>query len=88
MNAGWWELGACVGMDPELFHPHDGENAKAEAARAVCAGCPVRNECLDDAVTANVQYGVWGGTTPRERRRLRKARGLTGVAVAHERAAG
>jgi len=63
-------------MDSELFHPHDGENAKAEAARAVCAGCPVRNECLDDAVTANVQYGVWGGTTPRERRRIRRQRAL------------
>ncbi len=42
----------------------------AEAAKAVCAGCPVRDECLDYALASRQRFGVWGGMSEQERRRL------------------
>lgn len=55
--------------DPELFFPH--ESDPADEAKAVCAVCPVRRECLAFALTHQVE-GVWGGTTTAERRSLRR----------------
>ena len=67
--ARWRELAACRGTDLEVFFPGPGESA--EAARRVCAACPVRQACLDYAITNRIAYGVWGGLTERERRALR-----------------
>lgn len=64
--------GACVGVDPELFFPDRGESA--EAAKAVCAGCAVRQRCLEYALDHNERHGIWGGTSERDRRRLRRQR--------------
>jgi WhiB family transcriptional regulator, redox-sensing transcriptional regulator len=66
--ARWRELAACRGDDLVLFFPERGESA--EPARQVCARCPVREPCLDYAVTNRIAYGVWGGLTGRERRVL------------------
>src|SRR4051794_35218265 len=66
----WRQLAACRGMDPELFFPGRGEATKP--IRAVCDGCPVRVECAEDGMTE--KYGVWGGLTERQRRRLRVQR--------------
>lgn len=67
--ARWRELAACRGTDLDVFFPERGESAGA--ARQVCAGCPVRQPCLDYAVTNRITSGVWGGLTERERRALR-----------------
>lgn len=65
----WQSRANCAGADPELFFPERG--ASLAEARAVCAGCTVRTECLDYALAIGEKYGVWGGLSERERRRLR-----------------
>lgn len=71
----WRRLAACKGLDPALFHPEDGDLAGVEAAREICARCPVRPACLEHALAAREPDGIWGGLTARERRReLRRRR--------------
>jgi WhiB family redox-sensing transcriptional regulator len=67
--ARWRELAACRGAGLELFFPERGESA--EPARRVCAACPVRQPCLDYAISNRITHGIWGGLTERERRALR-----------------
>ena len=64
----WRELAACRGTDLEVFFPGRGESAGP--ARQVCAACPVRQPCLDYAITNRIVHGIWGGLTERERRAL------------------
>jgi WhiB family redox-sensing transcriptional regulator len=66
--ARWRELAACRGTDLEVFFPGRGESAGP--ARQVCAVCPVRQPCLDYAITNRIVHGIWGGLTERERRAL------------------
>jgi len=68
----WQTFGACAGGDPELWFPERGESCKE--AKAVCAGCVVRAECLEHALARPEKFGVWGGKSERERRRLRRDR--------------
>jgi WhiB family transcriptional regulator, redox-sensing transcriptional regulator len=72
---GWLDLAACKDVDPELFFPERGEKAKATAAKQVCAGCQVRQQCRDLAVGAansrEEDHGIFAATTPHERTRLR-----------------
>lgn len=68
----WRELAACQGLDPSLFFPDDGDHVGVERAKQICAPCPVAWECLSYAVWANQTNGIWGGTTPGERRRYRR----------------
>jgi WhiB family redox-sensing transcriptional regulator len=72
LDMGWMDRANCLGCDPELFYPERGESISQ--ARAVCAGCVVRVECLDFALAIGEKVGIWGGLSERERRRLRKAR--------------
>ncbi len=66
-----WQVGArCLQVDPEIFFPERGGSSKA--ARAVCRDCSVKTECLRYALANREQFGIWGGTSERERRRLRK----------------
>jgi WhiB family transcriptional regulator, redox-sensing transcriptional regulator len=67
--ARWRELAACRGADLGLFFPERGESAGP--AREACAACPVRQPCLDYAITNRIVHGIWGGLTERERRALR-----------------
>ena len=67
--ARWRELAACRGADLAVFFPGRGESA--ESARQVCAACPVRQPCLDYAISNRIVHGIWGGLTERERRALR-----------------
>ena len=70
---GPWVVDAnCQGVNPDLFFPGRGESA--DAAKAVCAGCVVSAECLEYALDAGEKFGVWGGKSERERRRLRRYR--------------
>jgi WhiB family transcriptional regulator, redox-sensing transcriptional regulator len=66
--ARWRELAGCRGTDLEVFFPERGESARP--ARQVCAACPVRQPCLDYAITNRIVHGIWGGLTGRERRAL------------------
>lgn len=63
----WMQDAACRGVDPELFFPPQG--GSVAAPKAVCTECPVRVECFDYG--ASERFGVWGGATERERRRIR-----------------
>jgi WhiB family redox-sensing transcriptional regulator len=65
----WRELAACRGTDLDVFFPDRGESA--EPARQVCAPCPVREQCLDYAISNRITGGIWGGMSERERRALR-----------------
>lgn len=66
----WQSKARCLEVDPEIFFPERGGSSKA--ARAVCTQCEVRIECLRYALANREQFGIWGGTSERERRKLRK----------------
>lgn len=66
----WAAYAACRQADPDLFFPAEGDDAAV--ALRICRGCPVRAECLEWALDSRVRYGVWGGTTERDRRRLQR----------------
>jgi WhiB family transcriptional regulator, redox-sensing transcriptional regulator len=68
----WQTKARCTEVDPEIFFPERGGSSKA--ARAVCSNCDVRMQCLEYALNNKEQFGIWGGTSERERRRLRKER--------------
>jgi WhiB family redox-sensing transcriptional regulator len=74
--------GACRRADPELFFPagHDivGE-MRAEKAKLVCAGCPVKGDCLAYALATRQKYGVWGGTTEEDRRTMTRRNNLADI---------
>ena len=71
----WLDQAACRDQDPERFFPESGEHTKAAEAKAICGSCQVRDHCLDLAVKAagglDHDHGVFGGTLPAERSRLR-----------------
>jgi WhiB family transcriptional regulator, redox-sensing transcriptional regulator len=71
----WLDQAACRDTDPDQFFPEPGEHTKAAEAKAICAGCQVRDQCRDLAVNAangiDADHGVFGGTLPTERSRLR-----------------
>ncbi|WP_116949152.1 WhiB family transcriptional regulator [Jiangella endophytica] len=67
----WTSLAACRSAEPdELFV----QGAAQNRAKAVCLGCPVRTECLADALDNRTEFGIWGGMTERERRALLRRR--------------
>ena len=68
----WAADALCAQTDPELFFPEKG--GATWEARRVCAGCPVRAECLDYALAQGERHGIWGGESERARRRLRRTR--------------
>ncbi len=59
-------------MDANLWFPEPGERANPEAV-AICRGCPVKDDCLDESLYP-LEIGVWGGLGERQRRRLRARR--------------
>jgi len=63
----WATRGACVTMDPDGFFV---QGAEQNLAKTTCVACPVKTECLADALDNRIDFGVWGGMTERERRRL------------------
>jgi len=73
----WRAAGACLSADPDLFFPvASGALAATQIRQAqrICASCQVRGECLDFAMRSGETHGVWGGTTPEERLRVRRQR--------------
>ena len=70
----WQERALCAEVDPELFFPDKGGSTKE--AKSICARCDVRVECLEFALENNERFGIYGGLSERERRRLLKDRGV------------
>jgi WhiB family redox-sensing transcriptional regulator len=69
-----WDIEAgCQSIDPDVFFP-DRPSDLATAAKAICRGCPVRKQCLEFALAARLDHGVWGGLNEVERRSLRRSR--------------
>ena len=72
MELDWMARGLCTNVPPSTFFPSDG--AGVEAARKICATCPVQQLCLEHALAHRIDHGVWGGCSERERRRILKRR--------------
>ena len=67
----WHERALCAQTDPESFFPEKGGSTRE--AKRICSGCEVRAECLEYALANDERFGIWGGLSERERRRLRRA---------------
>ena len=70
----WQDSANCLGVDPDLFFPERG--ASTREAKDVCRGCVVRVDCLEYALANGEKFGIWGGMSERERRRIRRQRAL------------
>jgi WhiB family redox-sensing transcriptional regulator len=69
-EAGWQERALCAQTDPEAFFPEKGGSTRE--AKRICTGCEVRSECLEYALAHDERFGIWGGMSERERRRLKR----------------
>ena len=75
----WAERALCAQADGDAWFPDKGQSDLAAAAKRICGHCPVRAPCLDYALSGadtwgGIATGIWGGTTPQERDRLRRQR--------------
>jgi WhiB family transcriptional regulator, redox-sensing transcriptional regulator len=66
----WQERALCAETDPEAFFPEKGGSTRE--AKKICTGCEVKAECLEYALANDERFGIWGGLSERERRRLRR----------------
>ncbi|QIK82849.1 WhiB family transcriptional regulator [Sanguibacter sp. HDW7] len=67
----WQDRALCAQTDPEAFFPEKGGSTRE--AKRVCTGCEVRAECLEYALANDERFGIWGGLSERERRKLKRA---------------
>lgn len=75
----WMADALCAQVDPELWYPEKG-GSTGEAKR-ICRACPVVEQCLAYALSRDDRFGIWGGTSERERRKLKKATAEVGEAA-------
>ncbi len=68
----WQDYANCRGADADLFFPERG--ASTRKAKAICGECQVKAQCLDFAIDVGEKFGIWGGMSERERRRVRRDR--------------
>jgi WhiB family redox-sensing transcriptional regulator len=68
LDTRWMEQGKCRRYSPETFFPSDIRGVAR--ARRICAGCPVKERCLEYALYNHIEHGIWGGASERERRRI------------------
>jgi WhiB family redox-sensing transcriptional regulator len=66
----WQDRALCAQTDPEAFFPEKGGSTRE--AKRICLGCEVKAECLEYALANDERFGIWGGMSERERRRLRR----------------
>jgi WhiB family redox-sensing transcriptional regulator len=66
----WQDSALCAQTDPEAFFPEKGGSTRE--AKKVCRACEVRTECLEYALEHDERFGIWGGLSERERRRLKR----------------
>lgn len=74
----WQERALCAQSDPEIFFPEKGGTVRP--AKRTCARCEVRAECLDYALAFDERFGIWGGLSERERRRIARTDRVAGAA--------
>ena len=74
VDRSWQGQANCMGVDPDLFFPERG--ASTREAKEVCRGCVVREDCLEYALANGEKFGIWGGLSERERRKIRRRRAL------------
>lgn len=70
----WMLLGLCNFIDPEIWYPEQqGRSAwgQKKLAKQICRKCPVIDQCLEYALTHNEEWGIWGGTDPTERKKMK-----------------
>ena len=67
----WQDQALCAQVDPEIFFPEKGGSTRDP--KRVCRACSVRAECLEYALDTDQRFGIWGGFSERERRRLKRA---------------
>ena len=68
---GWQDRALCAQTDPEAFFPEKGGSTRE--AKKVCLTCEVRDDCLESALMNDERFGIWGGLSERERRKLKKS---------------
>ncbi|ORM35863.1 WhiB family transcriptional regulator [Williamsia sp. 1135] len=66
----WQDRALCAQTDPEAFFPEKGGSTRE--AKRICQGCEVRSECLEYALHKDERFGIWGGLSERERRRIKR----------------
>ena len=81
----WQDLALCAETDPESFFPEKGGSTRE--AKRVCRSCEVRAECLEYALKHGIRYGIWGGFSERERRRLMREHAAQSTPQLREKAA-
>ncbi len=69
----WQDQALCAQTDPEAFFPEKGGSTRE--AKRICVGCEVKQECLEYALMSDERFGIWGGLSERERRRLKRKAG-------------
>jgi WhiB family redox-sensing transcriptional regulator len=82
LSVGWKSEAICRGLDPSLFYSEMDDKlslSNNNSARIVCRQCPVRLECLMTARNNNEEFGIWGGTSPMERKNANFQRTLEKV---------
>jgi WhiB family transcriptional regulator, redox-sensing transcriptional regulator len=72
-DQGWQDRALCAQTDPEAFFPEKGGSTRE--AKRVCRSCEVRVECLEYALQNDERFGIWGGLSERERRRIKRQAG-------------
>lgn len=75
----WQNLANCLGVDPDLFFAERG--ASTREAKEVCRGCVVRDECLEYALVNREDFGIWGGMSEKQRKRIRRQRRIGAQAI-------
>lgn len=70
----WKDAGLCSQVDHDIFYPEQSDALAATLAKQVCALCEVREKCLEVALTRPEPFGVWGGMSENERRKLLRGR--------------
>jgi WhiB family transcriptional regulator, redox-sensing transcriptional regulator len=71
-NTEWMQQGNCKGFPPEVMIPEN--KSGVDRARKICADCVVKDVCLEYALVNNIEHGVWGGTSERQRREIKRRR--------------
>jgi WhiB family transcriptional regulator, redox-sensing transcriptional regulator len=79
----WQDYALCAETDPESFFPEKGGSTRE--AKRVCRSCEVRAACLEYALEHGIHYGIWGGMSELERRRLMRGRAVASLAELPER---
>lgn len=72
LDSAWRQDAACQSLPDTMFFLAGDDFAGMKRAKSVCEQCPVKDECLEFAIVTNQSLGIWGGTTPNERRQIRR----------------